>query len=227
MTDEMKHISATFEVKSLDEGGHFEGYASVFGVQDYDGDVIVKGAFRKSIEQYRQASRMPKMLWQHDMRDICGKWQDMHEDEHGLYVKGSLILDTQRGREAYALMKAGVLDGMSIGFNVVEAGPSDQRSRGRVIEEVDLWEVSLVAWGANPAATVTSVKSAKQSIRDFERFLRDAGFSKSEAKAVASDGYKALEARRDVGDSEGHDDDAELKAALMQLSNTMEVSHGD
>ena len=227
MAQDLKHISTAFEVKSLDEGGHFEGYASVFGNQDYDGDVIVKGAFRKTIEQYRQASRMPKMLWQHDMHEIVGKWQDMHEDEHGLYVRGSLILDTQKGREAYALMKAGVLDGMSIGFNVAEARPSEQRSRGRVIEEVDLWEVSLVTWGANPAATVTSVKSAKQSIRDFERFLRDAGFSKSEAKAVASDGYKALETRRDVGDSEGHDDDTELKAALMQLSNTMEVSHGD
>ena len=222
MTDEMKHISATFEVKSLDEGGHFEGYASVFGVQDYDGDVIVKGAFRKSIEQYRQASRMPKMLWQHDMRDICGKWQEMVEDEHGLFVKGSLILDTQRGREAYALMKAGVLDGMSIGFNVAEARPSEQRSRGRVIEEVDLWEVSLVTWGANPSATVTSVKSAKQSIRDFERFLRDAGFSRSEAKAVAADGYPALEAQRDVDDSESHDTQTDLIESIKSLSQQLE-----
>ena len=222
MTDEMKHISATFEVKSLDEGGHFEGYASVFGVQDYDGDVIVKGAFRKSIEQYRQASRMPKMLWQHDMRDICGKWQDMHEDEHGLYVKGSLILDTQRGREAYALMKAGVLDGMSIGFNVVEAGPSDQRSRGRVIEEVDLWEVSLVTWGANPDALVTSVK-ARSTIRNFEKFLRDeGGFSASEAKAIAADGFKALDQRRDVGESEDHDTQTGLIESIKSLSQQLE-----
>ena len=222
MTDEMKHISASFLCKSLDEGGHFEGYASVFGNQDYDGDVIVEGAFRKTIEQYRESGRMPKMLWQHDMHEIVGKWTEMQEDEHGLYVRGSLILDTQKGREAYALMKAGVLDGMSIGFNVAEARPSEQRSRGRVIEEVDLWEVSLVTWGANPAATVTSVKSAKQSIRDFERFLRDAGFSRSEAKAVAADGYPALEAQRDVDDSESHDTQTDLIESIKSLSKQLE-----
>jgi len=225
MAQDLKHISTTFEVKSLDEGGHFEGYASVFGVQDYDGDVIVKGAFRKSIDKYRAKSRMPKMLWQHDMRDICGKWQEMHEDERGLYVKGSLILDTQRGREAYALMKAGVLDGMSIGFNVVEAGPSDQRSHGRVIEEVDLWEVSLVTWGANPDALVTNVK-ARKSIRDFERFLREAGFTRSEAVAVAANGYKALEAQRESDESEATDGELASAIANLRKSMNLEASHG-
>ena len=225
MAQDLKHISTAFEVKSLDEGGHFEGYASVFGVQDYDGDVIVKGAFRKSIDKYRASSRMPKMLWQHDMRDICGKWQEMYEDDRGLFVKGSLILDTQRGREAYALMKAGVLDGMSIGFNVVEAGPSDQRSHGRVIEEVDLWEVSLVTWGANPDALVTNVK-ARKSIRDFERFLRDAGFTRSEAVAVAANGYKALETQRESDESEATDGELASAIANLRKSMNLEANHG-
>ena len=222
MTDqEHKTLDAALKIKSLDEGGHFEGYASVFGNQDYDGDVIVKGAFKNSIEHSRQSGDMPKMLWQHDSKTIIGKWTEMHEDEHGLYVKGSLILDTEKGREAYALMKAGVLDGMSIGFNVAEARPSEQRSRGRVIEEVNLWEVSLVTWGANPAARVTSCK-AKDSIREFERFLRDAGFSRSEAKAVAANGYTALEAQRDVDDSESHDTQTDIIESIKSLSKQLE-----
>lgn len=212
---EQKHLAAGLEIKTLDEGGLFEGYASVFGVQDYDGDVITRGAFRRTLEEYKANGRMPKMLWQHDTREICGMWKDMHEDEHGLYVRGQLLMDVQKGREAYSLMKAGALDCMSIGFNISESVPSEARTMGRVIEEVDLWEVSLVTWGANPDAKVTTVK-AKQDIRDFERLLRDAGFSRKEAKAVSAQGFKALEGQRDADTDGGDEIDVDLAKRLLE-----------
>ena len=103
---ERKTLTGQLEIKSFDEGGIFEGYASVYGIQDYDGDVIVKGAFKESIDEYNTKSKMPKMLWQHNTSMIIGQWLEMREDENGLYVKGKLILDVEKGREAYALMKA-------------------------------------------------------------------------------------------------------------------------
>ena len=207
---QQKSITAPLEIKNLDEGGSFEGYASVFGVQDSDGDVIVKGAFLKSIEQYREKGKMPKMLWQHNPSIIVGKFMEIQEDDYGLYVKGSLILEVEKGREAYALMKAGELDAMSVGFNIEEAG--DNQERGRVISSADLWEISLVTWGANPDAKVTSVKSI-DSVRDFERFLRDSGFSRKEALAITANGYKSA---TDTEQSDSESDELEAIKSLIQ-----------
>jgi HK97 family phage prohead protease len=206
-----KAFTAPLEIKNLDEGGSFEGYASVFGVMDSDGDVIVKGAFRKSIEDYRAKGKMPKMLWQHNPSIIVGKFTDMEEDDYGLRVKGTLILEVEKGREAYALMKAGELDAMSVGFNIDEA--QDGNNRGRVISAADLWEVSLVTWGANPDAKITTVKCI-DTVRDFERFLRDSGFSRKQAVAITAGGFKAV----DSNQSESDDDDI---AAIQSLIKTL------
>lgn len=190
----MQIIQKSLSIKALDETGVFEGYGSVFDVVDSDRDVIKRGAFAESITK-----KMPKMLWQHDHRQLIGKFTEAREDEKGLYVKGKLILDVQQGREAYALMKEGVLDGMSVGFNLTESVAN--KSHGRDIEKADLWEISLVTWGANADALISNVKSASQidNIRDFEKFLRDAGFSRNEAKSIASCGYKN---QRDVDEVE-------------------------
>jgi hypothetical protein len=211
---EQKQFTSQLEVKSLDEGGYFEGYASMFGVVDSDGDVIVNGAFKDSVNRAYESGRMPKMLWQHDAKDIIGKWTEIREDERGLYVKGSLILETEKGREAYALMKAGVLDAMSVGFNIVDAGNGTQ---GRVIKNLDLWEISLVTWGANPAALITNVKSQK----DFERYLRDAGLSRKEATAFVSGGYKAA-----FGQSDSAQDDEALAALKALQTKLEEITNG-
>lgn len=212
-----KQLYVPFETKSLDEGGSFSGYASVFGVQDSDGDVIVKGAFTATLQRARENGRMPKMLWQHNPSQIIGKFTEMTEDERGLYVKGSLILDVAKGREAYALMKAGVLDGMSVGFNIREGV---RGTGGRVIEEVDLWEVSLVTWGANPEALINNVK-ARKSIREFEAFLRDAGFSRTEAKGIALKGYKAIEGQREVDE-----DELDVDALLASIKKSESILRG-
>jgi HK97 family phage prohead protease len=192
---QLQHIKAPFEIKSLDEGGKISGYASVFGTLDSDGDVIVKGAFRDTLAMCREKGKYPKMLWQHDPSIIVGKWTDMIEDDHGLKVEGHFILDVEKGREGYALAKAGVLDSLSVGFNTQEAERGEMR--GRVITKVDLWEVSCVTWGANPDAKF--VAKALKTERDFERFLRDAGYSRKEATAITADGFKAL-SQRDAGD---------------------------
>jgi len=202
-----KQFTGNLEIKSLDEGGFFEGYASVFGVQDSDGDVIVKGAFKESLEAHKASGRMPKMLWQHDTRQIIGKWVEMCEDDNGLYVKGRIIMKVRQGREAYALLEEGELDALSVGFNIPEGGATG--TRGLVIEKVDLMETSLVTWGANPEALITNVKS----IKDFERLLRDAGYSRKEATAIASRGYKAA--------SDQSDSEAEALEATRTLLNKL------
>ena len=219
MAQDQKTLTAPIEIKSLDEGGQFEGYASVFGVQDSDGDVIIKGAFQKSIESYQDRGKYPKMLWQHNPTQIVGKWTEMREDERGLWVKGSLILDVEKGREAYALMKAGELDAMSVGFNISEATAGDMR--GRVIEEIDLWEVSLVTWGANPDALITTVKSIDTE-RNFERFLRDAGFSRKQAQTITAKGFRA--AMSDQWDADSVDEG--LLQSLKSFTTDLEAHNG-
>ena len=183
---ETKRFTAELELKNVSEEGAFEGYASVFDVTDHDGDVIVKGAFNNSIQKYADNGKMPKMLWQHNPSIIIGKFTDMKEDERGLYVKGQLITEVEKGKEAYTLMKEGVLDAMSVGFNIVNAKKS---AGGRQIDDLDLWEISVVTWGANPDALISSVKSIECK-RDFERFLRDSGFTKKDAIAIASNGFE-------------------------------------
>ena len=212
MTD--KKALHTLELKEINEDGTFSGYGSVFGVEDYDGDIIERGAFTESLAQYKARGKMPKMLWQHNPHEIIGRWDYMQEDDKGLYVKGRLLMGLQRGREAYEMLKAGVMDAMSIGFNIAKYQPTQ---KGRSIEQLNLWEVSLVTWGANPEALITQVK-ARDSIRDFERFLRDAGFSRSEAVAIAAKGYKALSHQ---SESETGDVDESLVIALDKLKQSI------
>jgi phage head maturation protease len=115
----------------------------------------------------------------------------MREDAHGLKVEGKLTLEVEKAREAHALMKDGAL-GLSIGFRVPAGGASFGKSGDRVLTEVDLAEVSVVALPANTNARITGVKS----IRDFESVLRDElGFSAREARRLASGGWRALEER--------------------------------
>jgi hypothetical protein len=209
-----KTFTAQLELKNLGEDGLFEGYASVFGVTDSDGDIITKGAFRTSIQKFNESGRRPKMLWMHNPSIMIGKWVDVREDSHGLLVKGSLILDVEKGREAYALMKAGELDAMSVGFNIDSATQGE--GRGRVIDEADLWEISLVTWGANPDALISTVKTAKE----FEAFLRDSGFSRKEATTIASRGFKAID---DQSDSESVAID-EMKTLIRTIK--LEANHG-
>lgn len=202
----MNHLNRPFEIKSIDEQGIFEGYGNVFGVQDHYRDVVEPGAFTKTLQNWQSKGRLPALLWQHDSSKPIGVYESMNEDQYGLHVRGRLLVeDVPLAREAWALLKAGAINGLSIGYSTV----LEERDINRVnhIKEIDLWEVSLVTFPANAESTVTHIKT----IREFEKFLRDSGFSKQEALRIASSGF---ETRRDAADDEA-DDDA-VKAALIQ-----------
>lgn len=190
-------FDAHFELKALSDDGTFEGYASVFDVEDDMRDVVAAGAFKKSLAAHRKAGRMPALLWQHDRAEPIGGWLDVREDATGLYVKGRLfIADIPRARQAHALLKGGGLSGLSIGFRTVQA-EIDENTGIRKLIEIDLFEVSLVTFPALESARVHSVKTAAgtyPSAREVEHRLRGAGFSRRQAKALMARGHKGLEA---------------------------------
>ena len=130
-----------------------EGYASLWGVADLNGDVVARGAFGGTIGV--AGARGVRMLHQHDSRSVIGVWDDMREDERGLWVRGRIMDWSAEARFAQALSRAGALDGLSIGFRSQRAR---REGRLRVLVEVALWEVSLVTFPMLPAArfSVTS-----------------------------------------------------------------------
>lgn len=187
----LKHIDVPFEIKAVNEDGTFKGYGSVFGVLDSYREIVLPGAFTKSI-----AVRQPKMLWQHRSAEPIGVYDVVKEDNIGLYLEGRLALKTQRGAEAYELMKMGAVGGLSIGF-VTREDSYDKVENVRKLAEVDLWEVSPVTFPANMAAGITDVKNMLEAgelpnLKDFEAFLREAGFSKTQATAIAGKGLAHL-----------------------------------
>jgi len=189
---EIKQLNAPFELKMPpNEEGVFEGYASVFDVLDLGFDVVRRGAFERTLK----AGHKVRMLWQHDTSQPIGVWDEMREDDRGLFVRGRLALGVVKAREAMDLLRMGALDSMSIGYRVIAAS-DDANGRTRNLQDVDLMEVSLVTFPMLPAAMVTAVKSI-HTIREFEKAMRDAGFSQKEAKAIASRGFDGLAAHRD------------------------------
>ena len=144
-----------FKLHDIDEEtGVFEGIGNKTDFKDFADDIIEKGAFQKSISK-----KMPKLLWQHKADEPIGIFTEAFEDGEGLKVKGRLLIkDVQRAREAHALLKAGAIDGLSIGFSI-PAGGAEMKSDGtRIIKEVNLHEVSLVTFPCNDRSTVSSVK---------------------------------------------------------------------
>jgi len=198
------------------EEGVFEGYGSVFNNTDLGNDVIKKGAFEKSLK--KKGPKGVKMLYQHKSDMPIGVYEEIREDEKGLYVKGKLALGTQAGKEAFELMKMGALSGLSIGFRTNEKGYHyDKRTRKRIIEEVELMEVSLVTFPMNPRAQVEMVKSEDITIREWENGMRDAfNLSRSEAKVAAKAVHEVF-VQRDV------EEDTELVDAIKNLTQTLKT----
>lgn len=211
----MKHfIDTPFEVKSVDDAGMFTGLGSVFGNIDYGNDIVAPGAFSKSLAGWSQKGRMPAMLWQHRMGEPIGAYKSMQETADGLVVTGQLALKTQRGAEAYELMKMGALSGLSIG-GWSDDYEYDQKKDVRTIKSFDLMEVSVVTFPMNDSARIAAVKSIEEigDLSGAELYLREAGgISRSEAKAMVS--RIAAIARREAE----RDDSSEIKKALDLLS---------
>lgn len=145
------------EVSDLAADGTFSGHAALFGVEDLAHDVVEPGAFTASLAA-RGADGV-KMLWHHDPAEPIGRWLEIREDARGLYVRGRLVAGVARAREAATLMKAGVLDGLSIGFRTV-SGRRDPRSGIRRLKAIDLWEISIVTFPMQPDARVARIETA-------------------------------------------------------------------
>jgi HK97 family phage prohead protease len=138
----------------LGEGARIEGYASLFGVADRGGDVVLPGAYAASLAALRAAGGQVKMLWQHDPAQPIGVWEEVAEDGRGLRVRGRLLTEVGRAREAAALIAAGALDGLSIGYRTRRA-EKDAQGR-RMLAELELWEVSVVTFPMLPEARVAA-----------------------------------------------------------------------
>ena len=217
--EEVKSFSVPFEVKS-DGDGVIEGYASTFGNVDSYGDIIEKGAFVESL-----ALRRPAMLWQHNMDDPIGVWPEYREDDAGLFVRGKIITEASRGRDAYHLVKGGALNGLSIGFRVEDY---EMRGNNRIIKKMGLYEVSIVTIGANDKARIREIRMQKLAAgvlswremdeASIERLVRGAlQLSRNEAKAYHSGGFKGLLDLRDVGEAILDANQREVEAVKSQL----------
>jgi len=219
-------LSLPLELKTEGEPGTFEGYGAIFGNKDRDGDIVSRGAFRESLK-----AGMPALLWQHDQKQPIGRFDEVREDDKGLFVKGRLVMKG-RGLEAYELLKMGALNGLSIGFVTKEAS-RDPATRTRTITEADLMEISLVTFPANELARVSNVKAAisqkdtdvydepYNNERAFEHLLRDNGFSRTRAKTIISKGFKGGDL-----DSISPQEIASLIAEIKKRKLNLEVKLG-
>ena len=205
------------EFRAVSDSGDVEGYGSVFNNEDSYGDIVAPGAFKTSILEHKAAGTMPALLYQHHSDEPVGVWTDMVEDEKGLLCTGKLLLETQRGRETHAMLKAKAISGLSIGF-VARKWEWDNEERQRTVTEIDLWEVSFVTFPANQSARLTDVKSTSkiETERDLERVLRDAGYSRREATAAVAAVKSSILSQRDAVD-----DMESLKASAQALLTTL------
>lgn len=223
-TPERRSTVVRLEQRAVGDDGTIEGYGSVFNVVDDWGDIIAPGAFAATLAAHKAAGTMPAMLWQHRDAEPIGVWTDMAEDSRGLRVKGRLVLEAPRGKEAHALLKAGALNGLSIGF-ISRKWSWDDTTDIRTLQEVDLWEVSPVTFPANGLARVDSVKSGGTAggittIRDAERALRDAGLSAEQAKATLAIVKRSVQAEREAD----QDTQRALRAASELLATLNRAS---
>jgi uncharacterized protein len=221
-------LTVGLEVKAVGDN-EFEGHGSVFGNVDLGGDIVVPGAFKRSLAQHKKSGTLPQMFWMHDPAQVPGKWTDMGEDSKGLYVKG-VFAPTQLGQEVKTLLNMKAVRGLSIGYMTKDSDFDDDGNR--LIKEVDLWEVSVVSLAMNPAAQVEAMKARLSATgeyvptkRQFEKSLRDLGYSKSFAVKAAS---VICSDHADLRDADV-DDDAELfemveQLKARQIADTLRIS---
>ncbi|KQE16781.1 peptidase U35 [Acinetobacter pittii] len=216
----MNKVYFKMQEQTVQEDGFFSGYLAVFDNIDSHGDVIRKGAFLKTIDEWKAKGKYPAIFWNHDPDEPIGVFTLMREDEKGLYVEGRLlILDIVRAKSTYALMKVKAIDGMSIGYITIQA-THDPQTMIRELLELELVEGSIVAFPSNPNSLISSVKSKLQdgelpSLPEFEKFLRESGFSKTQATVIASKGLRHL-----LSESEGENEKAK------SISNALNILRG-
>lgn len=216
------------EIKSLSDR-EFDGHGSIFKNIDLGGDIVMPGAFKRSLAEHKRAGSLPQMFWMHDPSRVPGKWLSMQEDKDGLAVKG-VLAETDLGNEIHTLLKMEAVRGLSIGYRTLDQ--DFDRDGNRLIKEAELWEVSVVSLPMNPLAQVAHVKSRLSAtgeyvptVREFERHLRDVGCSQKVAKTLIA---KLFEDDDSNGTLSGHQRDAgdvaEIERAAKALSERMQLA---
>lgn len=226
-TEPLEVKFAALEVKAEGEDSDYltiSGYGAVFGNMDGGGDVVMPGAFRESI-----ASRKPKMLWQHDASQPIGVWDEMREDENGLYMKGRISKRASKGAEIAELVKMGAIEGLSIGYRTREY---EMDAGARKLTKVELWETSVVTFPMNELANIYAMKSAEDMTeaeikRHVERALKQIQISGTMAKAMAGAAMKGREdVLREAGVAAPETDQREVDELKALLSETLQKIGG-
>jgi HK97 family phage prohead protease len=215
-------LTIPLEIKALNDG-EFEGHGSVFGNEDLGGDIVMPGAFKRTLAKHRSDGSLPQMFWMHDPSRVCGKWLDMSEDENGLRVKG-VLAPTPLGEEIRTLLKMDAVRGLSIGYSV--ADDDYTKDGNRLLKDVELWEVSVVSLPMNPLAQVAHAKSQLSATgeyvptaKEFERTLRDVGCSRRVAKTILSKVYEGEV--RDAPAPEAENEERDALSALKELEDLL------
>jgi len=207
------------DVKEVNKKGEFTGYAAIFNEEDRGSDIIEPGAFKESL-QARPADQV-KMLFGHDRTLPIGKWKHMEEDSKGLIATGKILQSVQKGAETLEMMREGIIDSLSIGYQTVKS-MYDEKTHVRHLLRVDLWEVSAVVFPMNTSAKITGVKNTDMTKRELEHILRDAGVPNAFAKSVLSGGFDAAKAMPTI-QRDADKGTNELKEALKLAIELMET----
>ncbi|WP_440408691.1 HK97 family phage prohead protease [Neorhizobium petrolearium] len=156
-----------FDIRfAADDAGSFTGHAAIFDERNSFNEVVKRGAFARTLAEHQARNLRPPMLWSHRTDEVIGVWTEIREDATGLAVTGKLVTETAKGKEAHALLKAGALNGLSIGFR---ARGAERAANGiRILTDIDLVEISLVALPSAGNARIKQVRSAS----DLSAFTR-------------------------------------------------------
>lgn len=234
MTTTNSKLTIPLQIKALQDR-EFDGLGSVFGNEDLGGDIVLPGAFAKTLARYRKEGTTPPMFWMHDPTRVPGKWIEMGEVDDGLHVKG-VLAPTELGNEIHTLLTMEAVKGLSIGYQPTEV--DWDKDGTRLLKQVELWEVSVVSLPMNPLARVAHAKSQLSEMgeyvptpREFERTLRDVGCSLKVAKTILSKVYDqprdepVIEMTDDGPRDESlSDDEREAAAALKVVADRILAS---
>ncbi|MFA6312512.1 MAG: HK97 family phage prohead protease [Sterolibacterium sp.] len=212
----MYSLPIAFKAASLESSGFFAGHVATFNTPDLTGDIVLPGSFAASIAQHKARGILPPLLWSHDSGAPIGRLTTLKEDQTGLYAEAQLTLEVRAAAEAYALLQAGAISGLSFGYSIAANG-AEYRGDNRLLKQIDLHEVSVVSVPAHPDSRITAVKSAMACThpRDLEHLLRESLFLSSRKAKAASNLLWPLLNERDAQDDER---DARKSAAPGELA---------
>lgn len=212
------------ELKLLNEDddsvGTIEGYGSVFNLMDRGGDIVLPGAFKRSLAEWKKKKMPVPMLWQHNSDEPIGIWDEIVEDEKGLRVKGSLVLEVPKAVEVRALIKRKAVSGLSIGYQTKQS-ETDPKTGVRKLKEITLWEISPVTFPMMPEAQISGVKNSNFDARGWEKSFREGGLSRSDAMIATSIARKLFLRDEGIGEPPHRDDATDVLLSLRRFQQSV------